>query len=47
MNDGGSIVLDVRRGSGGINALKEFGAVDVLVKHSKFSTVLTRIGQVK
>lgn len=47
MNDQGAIVLDVRRGSGGISALKEFGTVDVLIKHSKYSTVLTRIGQAK
>lgn len=42
INAGGGIVLDIRKGSGGIGAMKAFGAVEVLEKHGKYSTVLTR-----
>ncbi|MBY6139351.1 class I SAM-dependent methyltransferase [Leisingera daeponensis] len=45
VNSGGGIVLDIRKGSGGIAAMKTFGAVEVLAKHGKYSTVLTRAGQ--
>ncbi len=45
INDGGGIVLDIRKGSGGIGAMKTYGAVEVLAKHGKYSTVLTRAGQ--
>jgi len=44
INDGGAVVVDVRKGSGGIGYLKQFGAVEVLEKHGKYSTVLTRMG---
>ncbi len=44
VNAGGGIVLDIRKGSGGIGAMKAFGAVEVLEKHGKYSTVLTRVG---
>lgn len=45
VSGGGGIVLDIRKGSGGIASMKDFGAVDVLAKHGKYSTVLTRTGQ--
>ncbi|WP_298921298.1 class I SAM-dependent methyltransferase [uncultured Roseobacter sp.] len=45
ISEGGAIVLDIRKGSGGIGAMKSFGAVEVLAKHSKYSTVITRTGQ--
>ncbi|MFY0310059.1 class I SAM-dependent methyltransferase [Leisingera sp. D0M16] len=45
INEGGGIVLDIRKSSGGIAAMKSFGAVDVLAKHGKYSTVLIRAGQ--
>ena len=44
ITSGGGIVLDIRKGSGGIGAMKNFGAVEVLAKHGKYSTVLTRAG---
>ena len=44
VSDGGGIVLDIRKGSGGIGAMKSFGTVEVLAKHGKYSTVLTRTG---
>jgi SAM-dependent methyltransferase len=44
INDGGAIVLDIRKGSGGVGAMKEFGTVEVLEKHAKYATVLTRAG---
>lgn len=40
--DGGAVVLDIRKGSGGIADMKSIGAVEVLVKHQKYSTVLAR-----
>ncbi|PHQ97903.1 MAG: SAM-dependent methyltransferase [Marinosulfonomonas sp.] len=40
----GAVVLDIRKGSGGIGAMKAFGEVDVLEKHEKYSTTLTRVG---
>lgn len=42
INAGGGIILDIRKGSRGIRALKQFGQVEVLAKHKKYSTVLTR-----
>ncbi|MBQ4824706.1 class I SAM-dependent methyltransferase [Leisingera sp. HS039] len=45
ISPGGGIVLDIRKGSGGIGAMKSFGTVKVLAKHGKYSTVLTRAGQ--
>ncbi|KIC15037.1 methyltransferase [Leisingera sp. ANG-Vp] len=45
ISQGGGIVLDIRKGSGGIPAMKRFGTVEVLAKHGKYSTVLTRAGQ--
>ncbi len=42
ISDRGGIVLDIRKGSGGIAQMKEFGEVQVLAKHEKYSTVLTR-----
>ncbi|MCB4456396.1 class I SAM-dependent methyltransferase [Leisingera sp. McT4-56] len=47
ISGGGGIVLDIRKGSGGIGAMKNFGTVEVLAKHGKYSTVLTRKGQQK
>ena len=44
VNPGGAIVLDIRKGSGGIGYMKGIGAVKVLGKHAKHSVVLTRIG---
>lgn len=41
---GGAVVLDVRKGSGGINVLKTFGDVEVLEKHKKYSTVIAKVG---
>ncbi len=41
-NDG-AVVVDVRKGSGGIGYMKQFGTVEVLEKHPKYSTVLTRM----
>ena len=38
----GAIVLDIRKGSGGIGYMKGIGAVKVLKKHEKHSVVLTR-----
>jgi SAM-dependent methyltransferase len=35
----GGIVLDIRKGSGGIKAMKKYGEVSVLRKHPKYSTV--------
>lgn len=43
VTDGGAIVLDVRKGSGGISVLKKYGEVSVLGKHGKSSTVLARV----
>lgn len=37
---GGGVVLDIRKGSGGVHAMKEYGEVSVLKKHGKYSTVL-------
>ena len=45
INGGGGIVLDIRKGSGGIGAMKSYGAVEVLKKHEKYSTVITRAEQ--
>ena len=42
ISKGGAVVLDIRKGSGGIADMKSFGAVDVLAKHAKYSTVLAR-----
>lgn len=42
INDGGGIVLDIRKGSGGIGKMKQFGTVDVLAKHPKYSTVISQ-----
>lgn len=42
ISKGGAVVLDIRKGSGGIRDMKSFGAVDVLAKHPKYSTVLAR-----
>ena len=44
ISDGGAVVVDVRKGSGGIAYLKQFGTVEVLEKHKKYSTVITKIG---
>lgn len=41
---GGGIILDIRKGSGGIGFMKKFGDVSVLAKHKKYSTVLSKIG---
>lgn len=41
----GCIVLDIRKGSGGIAAMKRFGTVEVLAKHGKYSTVVARAEQ--
>ncbi|MFK5997755.1 MAG: class I SAM-dependent methyltransferase [Rhodobacterales bacterium] len=38
----GGIVLDIRKGSGGIKTMKDFGAVTVLRKHPKHSTVFAK-----
>lgn len=43
MNASGAVVVDVRKGSGGIGYMKQFGDVEVLKKHKKYATVLTRI----
>ncbi|HHI69991.1 MAG TPA: class I SAM-dependent methyltransferase [Rhodobacteraceae bacterium] len=40
----GAIVLDIRKGSGGIGLMKEFGEVEVLAKHQKYSTVVAKKG---
>ncbi len=40
---GGAIVADVRKGSGGVQDLKAYGAVDILAKHPKYSTVLAQV----
>jgi len=44
INPEGGIVVDVRRGSGGIGALKKFGGVLMLNTHKKHSRVLVRAG---
>ena len=44
INAGGGIVLDIRKGSGGISIMKSFGNVKVLAKHAKYSTILTLKG---
>lgn len=44
VNEGGGILLDIRKGSGGVGALKGYGAVDVLARHGKYATVMTRVG---
>lgn len=44
ISSGGAVVLDVRKGSGGIGAMKVFGEVEVLQKHQKYSTVIVRVG---
>jgi len=36
----GGIILDIRKGSGGIRTMKVFGDVSVLRKHPKYSTVI-------
>ncbi len=43
VSPGGAIVLDIRKGSGGIGFMKGIGAVEVLKKHAKHSVVLTRL----
>ena len=40
----GGIVLDIRKGSGGIGFLKELGSVSILRKHAKYSTVFVEKG---
>lgn len=40
----GSVVLTIRNGSSGIADMKSFGAVEVLAKRAKYSTVLVRNG---
>ena len=40
---GGGIILDIRKGSGGIGFMKKFGDVSVLAKHKKYSTVLAAV----
>ena len=45
ISPGGGIVLDIRKGSGGIPAMKAFGTVEVLEKHGKYSTVIIRAEQ--
>lgn len=42
ISKGGAIVLDIRKGSGGIADMKSFGTVEVLAKHPKYSTVMAR-----
>ncbi len=42
ISSGGGIVLDVRKGSGGIKTMKQYGEVTVLRKHPKYSTVLAQ-----
>jgi len=44
ISKGGAIVLDIRKGSGGIGAMKAYGKVEVLVKHPKYSTVVAKTG---
>lgn len=39
----GGIVLDIRKGSGGIKTMKAYGDVSVLKKHQKYSTVFAKI----
>lgn len=46
INEGGGIVLDIRKGSGGIEAMKAFGETEVLAKHPKYATVIARKGSV-
>ncbi len=41
VSPGGAIVLDIRKGTGGVAYMKAFGKVSVLKKHGKYSTVLT------
>ncbi len=43
MRPGGGIVLDIRKKSGGIKGMKEFGIVEILEKKRKYSTVIARI----
>jgi len=43
ISKGGAIVLDIRKGSGGVVDMKFFGEVDVLARHPKYSTVLARV----
>ena len=38
----GRIVLDIRKGSGGIPYMREFGEVEVLSKTPKLATILVR-----
>jgi len=43
ISSGGGIILDIRKGSGGIKAMKAYGDVNVLRKHRKYSTVFAKI----
>lgn len=42
ISPGGAIVLDIRKGSGGIGAMKAYGPVEVLAKHTKYATAIAR-----
>jgi len=41
ISSGGGVVLDIRKGSGGIKTMKSFGDVTVLKKHPKHSIVFS------
>lgn len=40
--DGGAVVLDIRKGSGGVPFLKKLGPIEILERQPKYSTVLAR-----
>jgi SAM-dependent methyltransferase len=42
VSPGGGLVLDIRKGSGGIKSMKSYGDVTVLKKHPKYSTVFSK-----
>ncbi|MDZ7709306.1 MAG: hypothetical protein U5K36_03830 [Roseovarius sp.] len=43
VSQGGGIVIDIRKGSGGMAELKKFGAVSVLQSQQKHSRVMVRV----
>ncbi len=47
ISSGGGVILDIRKGSGGIKTMKSFGDVTVLKKHPKYSTVYSKVQTVE
>ena len=44
VNEGGGIVLDIRKGSGGVPYMKRFGALDILSREPKHAMIAVTRG---